>query len=635
MGLGAARMLPRCRSKESGPALHGLIQHSFALQIDREHRPFHGATTDDRVRERFEAGIEGFKVLAAGDLFDGGEDGEIADHSPLVRDGRTSLHPLPAPKLHVLPNRQQPSLPNALKWAAEGRGRSGYDRADEVKFLFAQAHGEGRISHNDFLVRQAAEGMDEPPAKISRLLLELIAHRRSRLFGLSLASRIGNVMLPHATLRVVGSTGRCRWWTGGADRRWFLQPLVSAIRDGQNEHELRSTYTLSLLLVPIKGRGWKARKMRWDEIEETVNAGWGLAAGPPSDKIPKFGVGGPLVRYIAELAPSDARDSLWPTAESPSNFMERPLTLRQLTEAVAFAVGLRMAEGPAGRAAARTKRRIADDVVAALGSARVSSVVVADPTLGRERVRKPVRSTALPGLLAGLMKRLSGPPRSPNGWTPRDRRRYRLDRPFVDDATYVVGVLPHNRCLVVASAQEAQHGVRESALMQAGSVAYMTIGAANAIGTMRAIDRDLEKMEDADPSKIAKVEAEIAADVHEIFDLDITRETYRQLYHRLRDRLGIDDDYKTLQDKMGSLYRATTTLHEKRSQLQLAWLTAAIVVLSLLILIGTIALAVKPDAEGAAERASTPVLIEHRAGNAKSSAPPARPQPVARSSARS
>jgi uncharacterized Rmd1/YagE family protein len=95
-------------------------------------------------------------------------------------------------------------------------------------------------------------------------------------------------------------------------------------------------------------------------------------------------------------------------------------------------------------------------------------------------------------------------------------------------------------------------------------------------------------LEHEDPRKIAEIDGEVATDLHEIYDLDISNETYRSLYRRLRQRLGITRDYKILQDKMQTLYRATSTFHDAREQKQLAWLTAAIVVLSVLILIGTI-----------------------------------------------
>jgi len=192
------------------------------------------------------------------------------------------------------------------------------------------------------------------------------------------------------------------------------------------------------------------------------------------------------------------------------------------------------------------------------------------------------------------METLAEPIRSPDCDDDKKGQRYRLDRPFVDDDLYVVGVLPANRCMVVASRGCAQYGIRESALMQAGSVAYMTIGAATAIGTLREFDRRLERLEGAeDPREIARIDAEIAADLAEIYDLDITRESYRAIYSRFRKRLGITRDYKTLQSKMQTLYRATSTFHEHQEERRLAWLTAAIVALSVLILIGTVIVAGK------------------------------------------
>jgi uncharacterized Rmd1/YagE family protein len=120
----------------------------------------------------------------------------------------------------------------------------------------------------------------------------------------------------------------------------------------------------------------------------------------------------------------------------------------------------------------------------------------------------------------------------------------------------------------------------------------MTLGAATAIGTMRDIDRRLEHLEGAnDPLSIARIDAEVAADLSEVYDLDITRESYREMYRRLRDRLGIARDYKTLQDRMETLYRATSTFHEDKEERMLVVLTAAIVLLSVFILIGTAVIA--------------------------------------------
>jgi hypothetical protein len=221
----------------------------------------------------------------------------------------------------------------------------------------------------------------------------------------------------------------------------------------------------------------------------------------------------------------------------------------------------------------------------------MSSVLVVDNTLTRQALKYPATGAGPPGKLGTLMGTLAGEtciPRSCS-WTPAQRRKYRLDRPFYDWDSYAVGVLPTNPCMVTTSSGCAQEGRFDSGLIQAGNAAYMTIGAATAIGTLRAIDRDLERMEGAEPTKIAEIEGEIAVDLHEIYDLDITHEGYRHLYRLLRDRLGITRDYKTLQGKMQALDSETTTRHEVKAQAQLAWLTVAIVALTVLLLIVTIA----------------------------------------------
>jgi hypothetical protein len=150
-------------------------------------------------------------------------------------------------------------------------------------------------------------------------------------------------------------------------------------------------------------------------------------------------------------------------------------------------------------------------------------------------------------------------------------------------------VLPSNRCLVGASDATKQRGRWESGLMQAGWLAYSVIASASAIGTMRAINRDLEKVDRSEPSKIVKIEHDVSVDLHEIYDLDITWEAYRLRYRRLRERLGITSDYKALHGKLDALYRETSAGFEKEAQQRLskltkwiAWLTVLVVVVGIL-----------------------------------------------------
>lgn len=540
---------------------NGLIQHSFALQIAETHYPFNGWTNLDRIAERFDAG--GFHAAPLGGCIDLKRSTK-ASHSPLAAHGLTTLKGLEA--TYLKPDAKP--LPRVFRWA-ETEDRMCRGPYIEPRLIFADTYDEGKASINDFLLTRGKS--DGVPEDVTRVLLETMAYMRSRLFGFRLANRFVNVMLPHALLRSNGSAGN--------SPRWLVQPLVSFIRGGRDRGRLRSTYSLTVFLIPVEkdGTSLRDRPMSLSEIALMVSPGWGFAAAAPTPPTSQFNVRGPLPDYILDLA-------------GPSQPDERNnRTLRHTVESIAFAIGLAVTQGRSGRVDPTTERRIGNDVVMALGSARASSVVVVDPTLIPSKVNVPIKARPFPGALAHLMSELAGDDRMPQVGD-GDCRKFRLDRPLSDGDDYVIGVLPAERCLALVSWGGIQCGVRASALMQAGSIAYMTLGAATAIGTMRAIDRRLEKLDGAGPTKIAAIDREIAADLAEIYDLDITHESYRGIYRRLRNRFGITRDYKTLQDKMETLYRATSTFHARKSERLLAGLTAAIVVLSVFILVGTVVL---------------------------------------------
>lgn len=563
--------------------LNGLIQHSFALQLSEAHRPFHGRTNFERVAERF--GVGEYQPEQIGDLVNFPYNA-YTGHSPLANSGLTTLDAVGP--TYVGPEQFDEELPAAFDWAgALFAGRSA-DRFEEPKLILADRYDDERLpSINDFLICKTGSPKREP---ISQVLLELMAHKRSRLFGFRLANRIVNVMLPHAVLSRQGSAGNLY-----SEGSWFMQPLVSFVRGGRDRRRLRGTYSLTVFLVPVSGDSFRSRSCAKGEIAEMANAGWGFAASLPGHRFSKFEVSGLLLDYLCALARFDLYDmrDLGGRVDGGQKCARpaRQLTLRQTIERVAFGVGLSLAQGRTGRVDAKSTHIIGNDVVMALGSARVSSVVVEDPGLSPDEVQRPARYRLLPNGLGSLMNAIADPVRIERRGDAKGHE-FRLDRPFVDGNAYAIGVLPIKRALIVTSCTGEQFGVKESALMQAGSIAYMTIGAAAAIGIMRQIDRRLERLEGADnPKKIAEIDAEIAADLGEIYDLDITRESYRETYRHLRDRLGVTRDYEVLQSKMEALYRATSTFHEEKSERLLTWLTAAIVILSVFILIGTVIVA--------------------------------------------
>lgn len=562
--------------------VYGLIQHSFALALTKPHKPFRGRTNTERVSERFALPEGSGKPHRVERVCEGAHYGgdELATHSPLAEHGLTTVGSL---RMELLKHSEDSSdaIPHALDWPPRKRSKARDDYEVPRSIFFDGYDDERDPSVNDFWVRPLSQDRDSPSAKVSRALLEVLAHKRSRLFGFALANRIVTVMLPHA----VAHASR----KGAEGHEWFMQPFVSFIRGGHDRGRLRGTYSLTFLLVPVVAKGLMSRKMSLAEIKAMMVAGWGYAAARPEQSLSKFELLGPLLDYLTALARFDIHGLGGKASEPKDEF-----TLRQAIERVAFGTALSMAQGSSGRVDLRAARRLGNQVIVALGSARVSSLVVVDNDLTGRKVRRPTSAThPFPGKLRDLMRALSEPLRPPQG---RDAAagEHRLDRPFVDDDLYVTGVLPAKRCLIVVSRDGGQWGSQESALMQAGSVAHMTIGAATAIGTLRAIDNRLEFLDRADPKGIAEIDREIAGDLAEIYDLDIRRESYREIYRHLRERLGIARDYKTLQDKMQSLYRATSTLHEVKTQARIVWLTAAIVLLSVFIFIGTIVLVGKP-----------------------------------------
>lgn len=578
-----------------GP-FHGLIQHSFALKLAERRRPFCGRTNLERVLERFSLNDGKGQAFSVGPVGEPVADGapKAFVHSPLGKGEWTTIRSLEMEHLWCGEGRPLGNLPPGLDWAThDADGHS--DDYEEPRFIFADTFDDHRkTTVADFFVD--TPGSPHGARKISQTLLEVMAHKRSRLFGFALANRFVTVMLPHAILTPdCGVSG---------DQGWLLQPLVSFIRGGRDRPRLRDIYTLTLFLLPVSVEntqlGWgltslPSRRMLTREITQLTNPGWSFAASPPPSAL--FSVSGPLFPYLSRLARFDLRGMLplsgQDAPDADYGTVADSATLRQAVEKIGFGVGLSVAQGSQGPIDLETMRRVGNDVIASLGSARVSSVVVVDDELSASEVNKSFTDKPFPGKLLSLMESLAKPLRMPPASDP-EARKFRLDRPLDDDDIYAIGVIPTRRCVVVASRFGAQYGSRESALMQAGSVAYMTLGAATAIGTLRGIDNELEHLEGANPSKVAKIDREIAADLNEIYDLDITRESYRRMYRRLRNRLGITRDYKTLQDEMNALYRATSTVHGDKAQRMLAVLTAAIVALSVLILIGTLVLIGKP-----------------------------------------
>jgi hypothetical protein len=643
------------------PLFNGLIQHSFAMRIPSEFHPQYTRSDVSDLRELLTAllsvpdgpgGDSGFKLVSVADITAAGgasgqaggsanvqagssgasdqagsggasdqaackgESGTPGGYSLLVSGGITPISPLGLP-FSGRAGVSQPDLPAAFKWARSEAAPSDCVAEPWEGFITAQknmAEPDAPARPNDFLVVEDVvpvpgaaqqgtqqQGHNQPaadaPEAISRLLCQLLGHRRSRLFGPSLAGRIFNVLLPHAIMSPSPlEEGDQKQPSYGL---WVLQPALSLF-SGDRDRGVRPVFTLTLFMVPVEDAGdgappglrFNERSMLDREIYESVQVGWSLASSRPPLVRPTFLVSGPLVEYVHKLdqcAPEHW--TLWksanlrssPACDGRHRLEWDRLTLRQVTEASLYPTVVRMVQGPAGMADRHTREEIGERVLTSLSASRVSSVVVVDHKLKKPDAERRTSSDGdFPGSLKSLMQAISGTTRI------APRRRYRLDRFFFDDDGYAIGVLPAARCMVVTSDADAQLGYLESGLMQAGWIAYMVIGAATAIGLMRSIYFDIEKVSRSKPSGIASIEREVVVDLHEIYDLDITWEMYRHRYRLLRDRLGITRDYQALQSKLQALYRETSTRFEDTAQVRLIWLTAAIVLLTFAVVIVTV-----------------------------------------------
>lgn len=554
---------------------NGLIQHSFALQNLDSSQPFPKGSVKAMVGARFAhqaSGCDGFQL----EEIPIAKCEQEAACSPLLEQGLTTLDPQRRARFFEWNRkdcRYERPLPNAFSWADREEGEAAKEAEKHwERVIFAKCNEGGEPSFNDLLVRGCDSGEGEAQA-VSRMLCELLGARRSMLFGLALANKFVNVALPHAVLTQAGDSDPGCGHPKPVEP-WILQPVLSLIRIGPNGGEFRRMYCLSFFLVPVKGPCFEARAMRKGEIKKMVNAGWGLSLSPPN--LPRFDLDGPLVRYTTSIEPV-AEKILGPDA--------RDLTLRKTIEAVTCAVATRMAFAPGAGVGQGARREIGDEVVSALGNSRVSSVTVVDGEFDAKCLYDRKSEDAFPGALKELMPKLAGRVRVPLHKPAGENPKYRLDRPFIDHGDYAIGVLPSNRCLLVASDEEEQRGRWESGLMQAGWIAYSVIASASAIGTMRAINQDLEKVDLSDPSKVVPIEHNVSVDLHEIYDLDITWEAYRHRYRSLRELLGITNDYKALHGKLDALFRETSAQFEVKTQLEVSRLNKWITVLAVLTLI--------------------------------------------------
>jgi hypothetical protein len=559
---------------------HGLIQHSFALRVPSELRPIYtrkGVAEPERLlRTIFDAGeftlgtaemdvVDLAVGLSPDDRGVGRLDGAWR-YSLLAKHGLTNVAPLRFPFAEAGEEDELAALGRGpLSWAWDGSG-SACAKPWEG-FVFSGQDRRPYKLRNDFLI-QGPESTNLDGPRISRFLTQFLAHKRSHLFGLALGRSTFNVLAPYALLHREGES-------------WLAQPMISLFQL-YARRAFRPTFSFSMFLLPVETDGTpsslSARKMGVEEIPKVVKGQWSLAtAHDDPTRRQTFTVKGPFVRYLDQAAgPSLTTLGL--------KLDKRELTgehsLREFTEAALFSLATLMT-GKSGTALKdRAQKLLGDRIVTSLSASRVSSVAVVDP--------------AVPGRQVATLNALATKIATPLLSNYAAVHKYRLDETLFDRVGYASAVLPEDRCVITVGSEAVQEGLKTSLLTEAGWTAFQVIAAATATGLIRSIFREITISERAGPDRIADIEGEAMVELHETYDIEITVESYRRHYCSLRKHLWIDKEYEDLSDKLQALHRETSTRSEGRSERRLAILTWAIVVLSALILVGTLALIFKP-----------------------------------------
>lgn len=578
---------------------HGFIQHSFAVRIPRHLRPLyaHEDVPDAHRLLRTIFQTSDF-VLGEAEMTHRPGSNEPWDHSLLVRHRQTTIEPRPFPFKDAFSGKEK-KLPKAVSWSESGCPPTRPTADPWQGFVIGGVDRPRETPRKDFLVQRTGGPQGGEGAALSRLLCQLLAHRRSRLFGLPLAREMINVLLPHAVLKSLAQNE-------DEDRGWVVQPTLS-LSYVYGSRGFRPIFSFSLFLFPCETYkpDLPARRMSGDEMHDSVRNQWPLATAFDVEDRVRYTVSGPLGSYLAAAA-GPAMESLdlrpreesW-TAGVGDNFGAGKLTLRMFTEATLFAITLRMTTGTSRLPAKRVRKTIGDNLLTTLSASRVSSVVVIDDNCDCAGARQPAEEpdegadASLSCVRAEVARAIARPYRVPaqTGNTAEDT--YRLDRDFFDTDYYTLAVLPANRCVLMVADRCAQHGLESSALLEAGWTAYMVIGVATATGMIRSVFRDISGSDRSTPDSIADIEREAMVELHETYDLEIMSEAYRRRYRKLRKHLGITAEFKAISDKLEALYRETSTRFEGKSERRLQLLTWATAILSAVIAIGTLVLIFK------------------------------------------
>jgi hypothetical protein len=459
-----------------------------------------------------------------------------------------------------------------------------------------------RIDCNDFLLSRRARNFgssDQALFMLRRFVSSLYAQRRVRIFASDLSHRMYNVWFPPGLMRAQENS----------DRAFALLPFVTRVRR-PFQVRFRRTLALSVILVPVDlSEGSDAqgpRRMGDSEIAALVHGLEGGTTYVVKDANQAFDLlDSPLVPYIRELA----GQKKWPTAAGiATEAVSKSLsgTLREWVELLFTAAGepiLREGENSRKKVA---ETQIADEILRSIRLCTVSSVLVMSeglqpfdlqtseivqrywwPSQAKvPLVPRPMESN-LPAEVQNLLRAIALDDRLPIG------AEHRIDDIDCGVASGVIFAIPQHQCVVTAFSMRSERFPDRSALNLFAWMSHLLVGAASARAMMSSLVLEAEHSREADAEQLAKTSYSLTLEMEEMFDLKIAWPEYEFLYHRLRQRLGLDATYRRMRDRLEQLSRHASVVsqheeeHEQRDETTrikaLQWYAAALAVGILLV----------------------------------------------------
>jgi hypothetical protein len=434
---------------------------------------------------------------------------------------------------------------------------------------------------NDFLIRPPALADSGPELERGSLwelqlfFCQFLAQRRGAIFASHVSERIYNIWLPPGIITLDQDSD-----SSGRDSCFAVLPMVTAVR---RPYRIDWRYALSvtILLVPwwpadSNGSAGerKPRSMCPTEIVDVITSTSGNSTylRDSGDLRWSHRESSPLLTYLRQVTRDERRDFCSRYA-SPGRPGWGSQTLRHWIELLLLTV----AELPIGREEREDDRLLeqqrADDRILpdeVLRCLRVngiwSAMLVSDSfaactessRLADDRwwpdqaLPSPNRvdslTAGMPPLLATVFDLFAArnrgfPP------TPDDR----LDSLSTGGRSYTTWRIPAENVLITAYSLADDDFPSFSSLYQVGWFAYMAVGVTCAWQTMYSLTHDTDRLRDV--AELSRLGHNRIMDLEDVYEFDVAWPAYAQFYRRIRNLLGVDQEYAEIKERLDLLFR--------------------------------------------------------------------------------